>query len=199
AQPDRWHLLTQLKNYGDSKVSLVLKLSVSGQPLGQRTLSLAPDELGNVENEFVWDRGGLLQAEISPPDALDADNRAVVNLPTFRVVRVAVFTSNSPFATDLMTVLSSNPYLQVEVMAPGMSMDDPPDVAIYQGSSLPAQSAFNSIWFLSGQASASSHALRVTDWNSHHPVTRWVRTHDVSVRNPALLNVLPTDTVLASV
>jgi Ca-activated chloride channel family protein len=198
AQPDRWHLLTQLKNYSDSKVSLVLELSVSGQPLGQRTLSLAPHELGNAENEFIWDRGGLLQAEISPPDALDADNRAVINLPTFRMVRVAVFTSNSPFANDLMTVLSSNPYLQTEIVAPGMSMDDSPDVAIYQGSSLPAQPAFNSIWFLNGQASASSHPLRVTDWNSHHPVTRWVRTHDVSVRNPALLNVLPTDTVLAS-
>ena len=63
---------------------------------------------------------------------------------------------------------------------------------------MPAQPAFNSIWFLSGPASASSHPLRVTDWNSQHPVTRWVRTHDVSVRNPASLNVLPTDTVLAS-
>ena len=198
AQPDRWHLLTQLKNYSDSKVSLVLNLSVSGQPLVQSTLSLAPNELGTVENGFIWDRGGLLQAEISPPDALDADNRAVISLPAFRKVRVAVFTSNSPFANDLMTVLSSNPYLQTEIVAPGMSMDDSPDVAIYQGSSLPAQPAFNSIWFLNGQASASSHPLRVMDWNAHHPVTRWVRTHDVSVRNPALLNVLPTDTVLAS-
>jgi Ca-activated chloride channel family protein len=198
AQPDRWHLLAQLKNYGDSKVSLVLKLSVSGQPLGQRGLSLDPHELGNVENEFTWDRGGLLLAEISPPDALDVDNRGVVNLPTFRVVRVAVFTRNSIFANDLRTVLSGNPYLQTEIVAPGMSMDGAPDVAVYEGSSLPVQPTYNSIWFLTGQASASSHPLRITDWNSHHPVTRWVRTHDVSVRNPALLRVLPTDTVLAS-
>jgi Ca-activated chloride channel family protein len=198
AQPDLWHLLTQLKNYSDTKTSVVLKLSVGGQPLGQRTISLSPGELANAENEFTWRKGGLLQAEISPSDALGADDRAIVNLPTFRVVRVAVFANTSPFPTDLLTVLSSNPYLHTDIVTPAMNVDVAPDVAIYQGSSLPAQTAYNSIWFLSGQASAASHAVRVVGWNSQHPVTRWVRTHDVSVRNPALLTVLPGDTVLAS-
>src|SRR6202521_3533561 len=191
AQPDRWHLLTQLKNYSDTKTSVVLKLSVSGQALGQRTISLSPGELANAENEFTWEKGGLLQAEISPPDALEADNRAVVNLPTFRVIRVAVFTGNTAFPADLLTVLSSNPYLRTEVVPPGMNASVSPDVPIYQGSSLPAQSAFNSIWFLSGPASAAaSHSVRVVGWNTQHPATRWVRTHDVSVRNPAVINML---------
>ena len=54
----------------------------------------------------------------------------------------------------------------------------------------------NSIWFLSAPA-ANSRSVRVTRWNSQHPVTRWVRTQDVSVRNPATLTPLPNDTVLA--
>ena len=198
AQPDLWHLLTQLKNYSDTKSSVVLKLSVSGQPLGQRTISLPPGELANAENEFTWAEGGLLQAEISPSDALAADDRAVVNLPTFRVIRVAVFSGNAPFPTDLLTVLSSNPYLRTEVVTPAMNADVSPDVAIYQGLEMPSQLSFNSIYFLSGPASAGSHSVRVVGWNSQHPVTRWVRTHDVSVRNPAQLNMLSTDTILAS-
>jgi hypothetical protein len=198
AQPDLWHLLTQLKNYSGTKTNVVLKLSIGGQPLGQRTISLSPGELTNAENEFTWARGGLLQAEISPSDALEADDRAVVNLPTFRMLRVAVFTGNSAFPKDLLTVLASNPYLQTEVLTPGMTPDVSPDVAIYQGTSLPAKPAFNSIWFLSGPASAASHSVRVVGWNSQHPVTRWVRTHDVSVRNPAEINMLPTDMILAS-
>jgi hypothetical protein len=197
AQPDLWHLLTQLKNYGDAKASVVLKLSVNGQPLGQRTISLPPGELVNAENGFSWSKGGLLQAEISPPDALDADDRAVVNLPAFRVVHVAVVASGDPLPSDLLAVLSSNPYLRTDIVTPGMNADVSPDVAIYQGSSMPVQPAFNSIWFLSGQASATARAVRVVGWNSQHPVTRWVRTHDVSVRNPARLDVLPTDTILA--
>jgi hypothetical protein len=79
-----------------------------------------------------------------------------------------------------------------------MNLDAPPDVAIYKGTSLTAQPAFNSIWFLSGPDSGASRSVRVVGWNSQHPVTRWVRTHDVSVRNPAVLTMLPTDTILAS-
>lgn len=198
AQPDRWHMLTQLKNYGDGKADIVLKLSINGAPLGQRKITLAPNELANAEDDFTWDEGGMLQAEISPPDALEADNRAAVNLPTYRIVRVAVFTDgNSPFVTDLLPVLSSNPYVQASIVRPGMDLDFPPDVAIYQGTSLPPQSAFNSIWFLGGTSTSASRSVRATQWNSQHPVTRWIRTHDVSVRNPATLQVLPGDTVLA--
>jgi von Willebrand factor type A domain len=200
AQPDRWRLLTQLKNYSHSKADVVLTFSVDGQPLGQRKLSLAPDELASAEDEFTWDKGGMLQAEISPPDDLEADNRAIVNLPAFRTVRVAVFTGEakpSPFAADLLSVLSSNPYVQTQIVPPGFSALVPPDVAVYQGASLPAQPAFNSIWFLSGPALAGSRPVRVSGWNSQHPVTRWVRTHDISVRNPAALKVQPGDTVLA--
>ena len=198
AQPDLWHLLTQLKNYSDAKTNLVLKLSVSGQPLGQRAVSLSPGELANAENQFIWAKGGLLQAEISPPDALQADDRAIVNLPAFRVLRVAVFPGNSPFPADLLSVLSSNPYLHTEIVAPGTNVDVTPDVAIYQGTSVSAQPSYNSIYFLSGPATAASHSVRVVGWNSQHPVTRWVRTHDVSVRNPAEINMQPSDTILAS-
>jgi len=198
AQPDRWRLLTQLKNYGNEKADVVLAFSVNGQPLGQRKLSLSPEALANAEDEFTWDQGGVLQAEITPSDALQADDRAVVNLPTFRTVRVAVFAKNaSPFAADLLRVLSSNPYVQARILPPELSADISPDIAIYQGANLPAQPAFNSIWFLSGAPAAGSRPLRVTRWNSQHPVTRWVRTHDISVRNPAALRVEPGDTVLA--
>ena len=140
----------------------------------------------------------MLQAEISPSDALQADDRAIVNIPTFRTVRVAVFASSaSPFAADLLSVLSSNPYVQAQILPPELSANVSPDIAIYQGANLPAQPDFNSIWFLSGPPVAGSKPLRVTGWNLQHPVTRWVRTHDISVRNPAALKVEPGDTVLA--
>jgi Ca-activated chloride channel family protein len=198
AQPDRWRLLTQLKNYGHEKADVVLAFSVNGQPLGQRKLSLAPEALANAEDEFTWDQGGLLQAEISPTDALEADDRATVNIPTFRTVRVAVFASNaSPSGADLLSVLSSNPYVQAQIVPLELSANISPDVAIYQGETVPAQPAFNSIWFLSGSPAAGSRPLRVAGWNLQHPVTRWVRTHDISVRNPAALKVEPGDSVLA--
>jgi Ca-activated chloride channel homolog len=199
AQPDRWRLLTQLKNYGNEKSDVVLAFSVNGQPLGQRKLSLAPDALLNAQDEFTWDKGGMLQAELSPSDALGADDRAMVNLPTFRTVRVAVFASGTaPFTTDLLSVLSSNPYVQAQVLPPELSGSVSPDIAIYQGTSAPAQQPPDSIWFVSGPQVSGSKPVRVVGWNLQHPATRWVRTRDISVRNPAVLKVEPGDTVLAS-
>ena len=199
ALPDHWHVLTQIKNYSDAKADVMLTFSIDGEALGQRAITLTPNELGNAENEFTWDRGGLLQAVISPSDALDADNRAVLSLPEFRPVQVAMFAdSASAFATDLLPVLSSDPYLQTQIIAPGKGASIAPDVAIYEGTSLPSQIAFNSIWFLSGSSSAPPRPVRITQWNSEHPATRWVHTHDVTVRNPATLRVLPGDTILAA-
>jgi Ca-activated chloride channel homolog len=198
AQPDRWRLLTQLKNYSNEKADIVLAFSVNGQSIGQRKLSLAPEALANAEDEFTWDQGGLLQAEISPSDALQADDRAIVGIPTFRTVRVAVFAgSSSPFATDLLGVLSSDPYVQAQIVPPELSANVSPDIAIYQGESAPPRADSNAIYFVSGPAVAGSRPVRVTGWNPQHPVTRWVRTHDVSVRNPAALKAQPGDTVLA--
>jgi aerotolerance regulator-like protein/VWA domain-containing protein len=198
AQPDRWRLLTQLKNYGTEKADVVLAFSVNGQPIGQRKLSLAPQTLASAEDEFTWDQGGTLQAEITPSDALRADDKATVNLPTFRTVRVAVIArETSPFAADLLSVLSSNPYVRAQIASPELAANISPDVAVYQGVNVPAQPKFNSIWFLSGAQAAGSRPVRVSGWNLQHSVTRWVRTHDVSVRNPAALKVEPGDTVLA--
>jgi Ca-activated chloride channel family protein len=198
AQPDRWRLLTQLKNYSNEKADFVLAFSVNGQPIGKRKVTLAPEALANAEDEFTWDQGGMLQAEISPSDALQADDRATVNIPTFRTVRVAVFASNaSPFAADLLSVLSSNPYVLAQVLPPELSANISPDIAIYQGANFPSQPDYNSIGFLSGPPLAGSKPLRVTGWNLQHPVTRWIRTHDISVRNPTPLKVEPGDTVLA--
>ena len=198
AQPDRWRLLTQLKNYSADKADVALAFSVNGQPLGQRKVSLAPSALTNAEEEFTWEQGGMLQVELSPPDALQVDDRALINLPTFRTVHVAVFAgSASPFAADLLGVLSTDPYVQTQILPPELSANVSPDIAVYQGSSVPAQQTSDAIWFLSGPQTSGSKAQRVTGWNMRHPVTRWVRTRDISVRNPALLTVEPGDTVLA--
>jgi hypothetical protein len=198
AQPDRWHLLTQLRNYAAEKADVVLSYSVNGQPIGQRKISLAPQATSNAEEEFTWDQGGMLQAEISPSDALQADDRASVSIPTFRTVSVAVFANSaSPFASNLLEVLSSNPYVQAQVLPPELSASVSPDVAIHQGQDLPAQLATNSIWFLSAPPAAGAKPVRITGWNLQHPVTRWVRTHDISVRNPATIKVEPGDAVLA--
>jgi len=202
-QPERWHLLTQLKNYSGARSTVVLKLSVGPQPLLQHTVALAPGQVSALNYDFTTTQGGLLTAEITPPDDLKADDRAVVYVPPFRPINIAVFTARPSFENDLGAVLSTNPYLRAQFVRPGTAVNPPPDMAIYDAAGPPAQSTLNAIYFVRGQQQGQQQSrigrpIRVTDWNSQHAATRWVRTRDVSVRSAATLNVRATDTVLAS-
>ncbi len=199
ADPNLWHTLTQLKNYDTTKSTVSLRLSISGQTITEEKVSLAPGELANAENQFEWPLDGVIQAEISTPDALDADNHAAARMHAFRPTQVALIGTDSPFSNDVLTATVSNPYLQVDVVRPGDAPQVKPDVAIYETAAPPSHVEFNSIWFLKGKGAADSRRLRVAGWNEQHPVTRWVHTRDVSVRNPSELKVLPGDTVLATV
>jgi hypothetical protein len=199
AEPDLWHTLTQIKNYDAAKSTVSLKLSIGGQSFAEEKVLLGPGELANAENQFEWPGDGIVQADISTPDALDADNHAAAILRAFRPAQVALIGTDSPFSNDVLTSMVSNPYLQVELVRPGGTPQSPPDVAIYESANPPSHVEFNSIWFLKGKGAAGSRRLRLAGWNEQHPVTRWVRTRDVSVRNPSTLAILPGDTVLATV
>ncbi|HVB58826.1 MAG TPA: BatA domain-containing protein [Candidatus Acidoferrales bacterium] len=197
-QPDHWHVLAQLKNYGQTPAKSGFQLKMNGQIVGQHTVSLVPYGFADLHDELTSEQGGLLQAQISPADALKADDHAVVYVPPFHQIRVVVFTARPGFTRALRPVLSTDPYLRAEFSRPGVVPAVAPDIAIYDGAILPAQPAVNSIYFVRGQHASVSGQIRLTNWNPQHPVTRWVRTRDVSVRNPALLDVRRTDVVLAS-
>ena len=99
-------------------------------------------------------------------------------LPTFRTVRVAVFANLVlAFASNLLSVLSSNPYVQAQIVPAGNGRERFARCGdLSAARACRSQPASNSIWFLSGPSAANSRPVRVTGWNSQHPVTRWVRT-----------------------
>jgi Ca-activated chloride channel family protein len=195
--PDKWSVLTEVKNYGSASTSVTLSLSAGGRNLQQHTLALGPDELRKVQDEFVWSGGGFVQAEIAPHDALEADDRAAVEIPSSQPVKVAVFAGDSGFASNLDTLLADDPYVSAKFLAPAAAAEDKPDVAIYAGVDPPVRPTVNSIWFVNGPARGTSNPVPIVNWDPRHPVTRWIRTRDVSVRNPVLLSVQPSDVVLA--
>lgn len=177
---------------------MTLTVSVGDHTLLQQAVLLGPGEVLSTHGEFTWAQGGLLKAEINPPDALDADNRAVAYLPSFSPVDVAVFSAKDGLASELKPVLSTNPYVRAEYLSPGSVPAAKPDVAIYDDATKAAGLSSNSIVFVKGKPLTPPRSVRVLGWNAEHPVTRWVRTRDVSVRNPASIETQPGDLVLAS-
>lgn len=195
----RWHLLTRIRNYSPRDATLVLTLSMNGHSLGRQSVRLAPGETTGVHDILaVSQAGGVLQADIGPLDELDADNRASISVPSFRPVRTSVVAAHPSFASKLRAVLRTDPYIEAEFLPQGAASTPPADITIHEGAAPPARPEPNSIWFVTGTATSKPPAVRVTLWNTRHPATQWVRTRDVSVRNPAALELQPGDTVLAS-
>ena len=194
--PDQWSLLVELKNYEAAPANVTLSLSVNGQVFHREPVTLAANETSSATVGFTSLDGGLLQAEISPSDALNADNRAAIDLPSSQPVSVAVLTGRDNFITRLRMVLSSNPYVRANFMSPDARPKA--DVTIYDGA-VPADAPeANSISFLPVPQGSTPRRVRLGNWNAEHPVTRWIQSRDVSVRAAGHLEIQKGDAVLAS-
>jgi hypothetical protein len=194
--PDQWSLLTELKNYDAAAADVTLSLSVNGQVFKRERVALPANASDSVTDYFSSPNGGVLQAEITPSDALGADNHAAIELPSSEPISVAVETGRDGFIDRMRDVLGSNPYVQADFVVPGS--DPKSDVIIYDGAVPPGAPDANSISFPPAPKGSAWHRVRLGNWNTAHPVTRWIQSHDVSVRSPGPLSSQPGDTILAS-
>jgi hypothetical protein len=197
-RPDRWHVLTRVRNYGRAPAALVVTMSMDGYQLGQRSLSLAPGASIDFRDELTVSRSGILQAEIAPADLLAADDRARVAVPAFRPTRVRIAATDAAFANRLRTALDANPYVKADVASAGAAGDSSAEIVIHQGVAVPDLPPPGSIWFVGAPRTGPPAPVRIASWNLQHPVTRWVRTRDVSVRRVASIQARAGDVVLAS-
>jgi Aerotolerance regulator N-terminal len=196
-EPDEWLVMTQVKNYNDLPAHVTLSLSVGGNVFRQDALSIAPGATQSASDDFTSRSGGLLQAEITPSDSLPADNRATIVLPSSMPVSVAVVTSRASFAAKMRAVLSANPYVKTDFVRAGAAAPSTADVVIYDGPVPAGVSEPATISFLA-PPKESAHRVRLGNWNSGHPVARWIQSRDVTVRPGETLKPAADDVVLAS-
>ncbi len=194
---DEWGVMTQMKNYNDAPARVTLSLSVGGHVFRQEEVSLAPEATQSASDDFTSLSGGLLQAEITPGDELAADNRATIVLPSSQPVSVAVVTSRASFAAKMRAVLAANPYVKTNFVHTGAT-PPPSDVVLYDGAIPSGANEPATISFISAPAGAAAHRVRLANWNSGHPVTRWIRSRDVTVRPAESMKPEAGDVVLAS-
>ena len=194
---DEWGVMTQIKNYNNAPARVTLSLSVGGRVFREEEVGVAANATQSVSDDFTSLSGGLLQAEIAPSDRLATDNRATIVLPSSQPVTVAVVTSRPSFEAKMRAVLSVNPYVKTNFVHAGAS-STPADVTLYDGPIPAGASGAAAISFVTAPADSPAKRVRLGNWNSGHPVTRWVESRDVSVRAGETLKPEADDVVLAS-
>lgn len=195
--PDEWGVMTQIKNYNAMPARVTLSLSVGGHVFREEEVAIGSGTAQSVSDDFTSLSGGLLEAEITPGDQLAADNRATIVLPSSQPVTVAVVTSRPSFEAKMRAVLSANPYVKTIFVHSGAASASA-DVTLYDGPIPEGASGAAAISFVSAPAGSPARRVRLGNWNSGHPVTRWIESRDVSVRAGESLKPEAGDVVLAS-
>src|SRR5436190_6364480 len=115
--PNAWDVFISARNYGQANRTLPVELRFGGAVVGARQLTLAPGTDSDTTFQLRTRAAGLLEARLVSNDALPEDDRAVLEVPSQRPLRIAVYTDEPE---SLRPVLSANPRVNARFLRPSM-------------------------------------------------------------------------------
>lgn len=194
AEADLWELFVAVRNYGRAARRLELSVVFAGSPAGRRTLWLPP----GAEVETTWPlrtrAAGAVEVRLLGGDAFPGDDRAVVELPAQRPLRVLVYSRQPEL---FRPALEANPFLMAVYRRPEQAGEaEPADVVIFDRCAAPAPVAAHTLWIEPPRdrapvpvRSAANGVLR--NWNSNHPLATGLNTQDLELRAVEIFDLAP--------
>jgi len=200
--PEMWDIFVAVHNYGSAPRRVPVTLQFGGAPVGGTVLDVRPGITETQTFHFATKAAGWIEARLSLRDALADDNRAILELPEFKYVNVAVYT-DQPDA--IRPVLAAHPQVKAAYYTPSEykpredvqvviadrfnPTPEPKVAAIYieppDGSPFRTKSTF-------------AETKRV-NWRAGHEITSGIRARDQRVSSGRVLVPGKQDIVLADV
>lgn len=199
--PDSWEILVGVHNYGTHPRTVTLALAFAGSPAGVRQMTLPPGAEQNATFEYRTRTAGWLEARLIPPDDFPGNDRAVLELPGRRLLRVVVY-SDEP---DLLRpVLAANPEVDAVFRKPAeFRAGEDANIVILDRFSPPAPPNADSIW-IEPPPERSPVRLRsveknvmLTRWRSDHPLAAGLRAKDLRLEETEVFQPSEGDTAIA--
>jgi VWA domain-containing protein/aerotolerance regulator-like protein len=201
ASPDGWDVFVAVKNYGAKPRSVPLVVQFGGAPVGTHRFQLNPGAEESASFQFKTGAAGWLDARILTGDAFSQDARAVLELPSRKLLTVAVY-SDEP---DLLKpVFHAIPGVQA-TFVPTAGYDSRATAGIVLlDRFVPAQPPrVPSIW-LEPPAANSPVPVRTTianvklkQWRSGHALTAGLRAKDLQIDSAEILRAGANDVAIA--
>jgi hypothetical protein len=197
---DTWDIFVSLRNYGLKPREVGLELQFGGAPVGSRNFSLKPGEEQQASFVYRTHAAGYLEARLNSRDAFPQDDRAVVELPSEKPLRVVVY-SNEPAL--LKPLISSN---QVDAVFESPAKYDPQvkaDIVVLDRFAPPQRPNASSIWIeppASGSpipVKGTRSGIKLDAWRTDTPLGAGLRTKDVLLGSAEIFNLAPGDIPVA--
>ncbi len=202
ASPDLWDVFVSVKNYGQKPRSVPLTLLFGDAPAGSRQMILPPGTEQEATFTLRTSAAGILAARLISRDGFPGDDRATIELPEQRRLRVIAYT-NDPAA--LKPLLEANPKLTPQLRTPAQyDAKADTDVIILDRFRPPAPPERDSIWIdppANGPFAVKQRATRVklAHWNTEHVLAAGLRSKDLTLDSVSVFATGPKDIAVARI
>ncbi|MFN0169808.1 MAG: vWA domain-containing protein [Bryobacteraceae bacterium] len=202
SSPDLWDIFVSVKNYGQKPRSIPLALLFGGAPAGSRQMTLAPGAEQEATFTLRTSAAGILDARLISRDGFSGDDRATLELPEQRKLRVIAYTTDP---TSLKPLLEANPKLSPQIRAPALyDAKADTDVMIldrFRPAVLPER---DSLWIdppPNGPFAVKQRAtkVRLAQWNTDHVLAAGLRSKDFTLDSVSVFAPGPKDIAVARI
>jgi hypothetical protein len=190
-----------VKNYGSKPRNVGLELQFGGAPAGSRGFSLKAGEEQQATFAYKTRAAGYLEARLNSKDAFPQDDRAVVELPSEKPLRVVVY-SNEPAL--LKPVISSSSQVESVFETPAKyDAAAKADIVILDRFAPAVRPQVSSIWIeppATGSpivVKGTRTAVKLESWRTDTPLGAGLRTKDVQLGSAEVFTLAPGDIPVA--
>ena len=202
ADPAAWEVFVSARNYGRTARNATLALQFGGAPIGSQALTMAPNADQEATFRFTTKAAGWLEVRLLTTDAFPLDDRAVLELPAPRRLKVAVF---SPEPELLRPVFDPNPQVEAVYAKPAQYTGDPQaDLTVLDRFAPLTPPAGNTLWIEPPPARSpapvrtTAGGARLERWYADNPVGAGLRTRDLVLETTQIYQLAQGDLAVAA-
>jgi von Willebrand factor type A domain/Aerotolerance regulator N-terminal len=205
ASPDVWDIFVAVKNYGTRVHDIDLAIQFGGAPAGSQHMTIRPGAEEQASFSYKTKVAGYLEARImyanGARDVFPQDDRAVIELPAQKPLRVVVYSADAQL---LRPLFASNPQVDATFRPPsGYAPEEQTDVVVLDRFAPPARPKVNAIYLEPPAAGspipvrAGPAAMKLERWRADTAVGAGLHTKDTQLESAETFTTGPGDTIVA--
>ncbi|HYP13775.1 MAG TPA: BatA and WFA domain-containing protein [Bryobacteraceae bacterium] len=169
-----WECFLSIRNYTTAPKRVPAVLRFGGAPVASRLVVAEAMQTAEVVLPFRTKAAGWLEVQLVMKDALEEDNRAIIELPSLQPLNVTVFSDDPSLLRPALTAL---PYVNATFRTTSEFKEGSAGMVILDGFNPPATPSGASLW-IDPPAERSPIAVRSNVQRT--TVTRWNASHDIA-------------------
>lgn len=202
ADPEVWDIFVSARNYGQAVRTIPLAVQFGGAPVANTVAVLPPGKVQEYSFRFRTKAAGWVEARLLGADSIPEDNRALLEIPELKTIKVAVYTDEPE---SLRPALRAHPQIDAAFYRTAEYKADVAAAVVLLDRFTPRQAPkAASIWIEPPAPSPFRGRSRVTAakivrWRADHELASGLRSQDIRVPEAEVYATAAGDIAVAEV